>query len=218
MKKQLTRLALVGAAAAGILLSVVPAAQAAAPNATKAAAIEAAADSCPDGDCTPTRLLNYGFQAQENGYYCGPAATRAALSARGFWYSQNDLAGRLGTTPDGTASVYNVTAVLESIERNGWYESKFIGGSMATQAQIDLLERDIRVDIRNGFPIVANIVGTATATDGSSRSYNGGHYLTVVGYRNSGYTAVIFDPARGEQYDMNVPNLAHWIAGRGYSA
>jgi hypothetical protein len=180
---------------------------------TVSAASPAAADT--------SRVLDYEFQWQQNGWYCGPAATRIALTARGFYYSQDFLAGQLGTTTDGTASAYDTTRVLNNQGSTGFYETKMIPGDYATQDQIDRLHWDVLYDVDRNYPIVANIVGSAMDTDGDYHSYWGGHYLTVVGYSNDGWTVKIADPADANGYGwywMDTIRLAHWIAGRGYSA
>src|SRR5262245_62499751 len=58
----------------------------------------------------PAKLLAVDFQLQENGYYCGPSATRVALSAQGKTYTQDQVAQKLGTTPNGTDSINQVTS------------------------------------------------------------------------------------------------------------
>ncbi|MGX1970716.1 C39 family peptidase [Streptomyces anulatus] len=169
----------------------------------------------------PSKVLNYQFQWQENYYYCGPAATRIALTGRGHHYTQNYIAGQLGTTTSGTNSAADTTRVLNSLGRTGFYETKWIPGNMATQAEINRLRWDLVYDIDRNYPIVANVVGTAVDTDGDAHSYPGGHYLTVVGYSNDGATAKLADPADANGYGwywMDTTRLAHWIAARGYSA
>ncbi|MFF3394769.1 C39 family peptidase [Streptomyces sp. NPDC002669] len=169
----------------------------------------------------PSKVLNYQFQWQENYYYCGPAATRIALTGRGQYYSQNYIAGQLGTTTNGTNSAADTTRVLNSLGRTGFYETKWIPGNMATPAEISRLRWDLVYDIDRNYPIVANVVGTAVDTDGDAHSYPGGHYLAVVGYSNDGASAKLADPADANGYGwywMETTRLAHWIAARGYSA
>jgi peptidase C39-like protein len=48
------------------------------------------------------KVLNIQYQVQSTGYWCGPAATRIALSARIAPPSQQTLADQLGTTTNGT--------------------------------------------------------------------------------------------------------------------
>ena len=178
--------------------------------------------TAPPASASASKVLGYQFQWQENGYYCGPAATRIALTALGKYYSQNYLAGRLGTTTNGTNSAADTTRVMN--ELGGYpqfYATKWIPGNMATQQEINRLQWDVNYDINHGFPIVANVVGSAMDTDGDWHTYNGGHYLTVVGYSDDGWTVKIADPADANGYGwywMTTTRLAHWIAARGYSA
>ncbi|TDQ04414.1 C39 family peptidase [Labedaea rhizosphaerae] len=167
------------------------------------------------------KVLSYQFQWQANGYYCGPAAVRIALTARGYTYSQSTLAAALGTTTNGTNSASDTTRVLNSKGNTSFYETKWIPGSYATSAEKARLKYDVTYDIPRGYPLVVNIVGTAVDTDGDAHSYSGGHYMTVVGYKNSGDIVKLADPADANGYGwywMTTNRLADWIALRGYSA
>lgn len=76
-------------------------------------------------------------------------------------------------------------------------------------------------DIDRGYPIVANVVGSAIDTDGDWHTYSGGHYLTIVGYSNNGWTVKLADSADANGYGwywMDTTRMAHWIAARGYLA
>lgn len=55
---------------------------------------------------------------------------------------------------------------------------------------------------------------------GNTHSFEGGHYLSVVGYRDGGKVVTIADSANPDMasYRMDVDALAHWIASRGYSS
>lgn len=165
-----------------------------------------------------SKNLTVAADDQDTYYYCGPASVRNALSARGIYTVQSNLARELGTTVDGTNSIADVTRVLNAHVGTGWYENKWISGSTATQAQINLLKSDMLLDINNNYVIVANILGTATDTAGHSHTYSGGHYLDVVGYSSSGDVARIYDVANNTFYNMTTARLATWIAERGYSA
>jgi hypothetical protein len=165
--------------------------------------------------------LPYDFKLQPNYYYCGPAATRIALTAIGQAPSQDDVAKKLGTTTDGTNSAQETTRVLNSVAGKGVYQTKEIPGKKATAAEMDRLKNDVVHAVSGGRAVVANIAGTTNDTEGVSHSYEGGHYLTVVGYADGGLTVKIADPAdtQGDgSYSMSVINLANWIASRGYSA
>jgi hypothetical protein len=165
------------------------------------------------------RILDVDYQAQPNFFYCGPAATRIALSAQGKALSQDEVAKRLGTTEAGTPSALDTTRVLNELT-GGHYRTTEIRDSVARPDQVEQLRRDVRAAIDAGRPVVANVKGTTVDTDGNPHSYEGGHYLTLVGYRDGGddiRVADPADPALGE-YWMSLPKVANWIAERGYSS
>ncbi|MFB7211813.1 C39 family peptidase [Streptomyces sp. NPDC056255] len=179
----------------------------------------------PEGGYPAAKTLSaYKFETQSTYYYCGPAATRLALTQRGKTFSQTTLAGDLKVEQNGkqTDNIGLVTKTLNSRGGTSWYENKWIPGNTATSAQVKRLKADIRLDINSGYVIVANVYGTAYDTKGKQHSYNQGHYLTVVGYTSDGDSAVIEDIAigssGGHQYTMTTQKLATWIASRGYSA
>lgn len=167
-----------------------------------------------------SKVLDYDYEAQINGWYCGPAATRIALTARDRTPSQDEVASALGTTMNGTNSADDTTRGLNSLAKTNFYQSTFIPGT-PSPAQMDRLQADVVHAISNGYAVVANIVGSATDVDGGWHAYDGGHYLTVVGYRDNGRTVQIADPAfvNGvSSYWMTTIDLANWMATRGYSA
>ncbi|MFC5007229.1 C39 family peptidase [Dactylosporangium cerinum] len=165
--------------------------------------------------------LAYRFAWQENYYFCGPAATRIALTARELYPSQSEVAQSLRTTVNGTNSADDTTRSLNAYTKSSFYKSHFITGQSATQAEIDRMQADIVNAITNGYAVVANIAGSTVDDKGGSHSYPGGHYLTVVGYSNGGRTVKIADPADAlgvGYYTLTTAKLAHWTALRGYSA
>ncbi|MGX7671849.1 C39 family peptidase [Plantactinospora sp. DSM 117369] len=189
--------------------------------ATKAA--KAAPASTPRKPPAPpeSKLLDYQFQAQINGWYCGPAATRIALTVRDKQPSQDAVAADLGTTMSGTNSAEDTTRVLNKITGTDFYRTTAIPGGAATPAQMDRLQADVVHAVTSGYAVVVNIAGSATDLDGGWHSYPGGHYLTVVGYRDDGRTVKIADPAipgEDSNYWMTTIDLANWAATRGYSS
>ncbi|MEO3926560.1 C39 family peptidase [Micromonosporaceae bacterium B7E4] len=188
---------------------------------TKAA--KAAPASTPSTPPAPpeSKLLDYQFQAQINGWYCGPAATRIALTVRDKQPSQDAVAADLGTTMSGTNSAEDTTRVLNKITGTDFYRTTAIPGGAATPAQMDRLQADVVHAVTSGYAVVVNIAGSATDLDGGWHSYPGGHYLTVVGYRDDGRTVKIADPAipgEDSNYWMTTIDLANWAATRGYSS
>ncbi|MEH0830739.1 MULTISPECIES: C39 family peptidase [unclassified Micromonospora] len=186
----------------------------AAPTENRAA--QASADRKPAGE----RELNMRYQAQPNFYYCGPAATRNALSVQGKEIDVDAMAKQMGTTEAGTDSINDITPVLnKETGKNNAYRSVEIRDNRADGKQTDKLRADIIRTIDDGRAVVANIAGTATDTDGNTHSFEGGHYISVIGYRDNGNTVTIADSANPAQasYRMSVDNLADWIATRGYA-
>ncbi|WP_341717156.1 C39 family peptidase [Micromonospora sp. FIMYZ51] len=174
------------------------------------------ADRKPGGE----RQLNVRYEAQPNFYYCGPAAARNALSVQGKNIDVHAMAKEMGTTEAGTDSINDITPVLNKETGKDIYKSVEIRDTKADRKQTDKLREDIVRTIDDGHAVVANIAGTATDTDGRTHSFEGGHYISVVGYRDGGETVTIADSAdpNTASYQMSVDALADWIATRGYSA
>jgi Peptidase_C39 like family len=202
--------ALVGASA-GMLIAVPSAsATSVAPRAVKAAA----------------KTLPFTWYGQERYYYCGPASSKIALSARISPPSQDTLAASLGTTTNGTDDTSNVVATLNRFLNTTWYERKPVNDP-PTQAQRDLLKQDLVFDIDRGWPIVANVVsGWRPPGYPSGTIY---HYVAVVGYADNGDSAVIADPAGAgaggsgwtnvpKTYTISTYNLGTWIGEKAYAA
>ncbi|WP_156756785.1 C39 family peptidase [Actinokineospora pegani] len=165
------------------------------------------------------RVLNHDYQVQETGYWCGPAAVRIALSARGVYRTQGDLARALGTTTNGTDWIGQVTGVLAGSV--GWYETKEMPNDPPTPGQRDLLWRDIVLNINNNYPIVANIVAPANNHPPGYPNYTIYHYFTVIGYNPDTWQVYIADPANfggNHHYWLTFDQLASLIPPKGYSA
>ncbi|MBQ1024115.1 C39 family peptidase [Micromonospora sp. C95] len=167
-----------------------------------------------------SKVLEYDHQAQINGYYCGPAAVRNALSAAGVGRSQDALASQLGTTFAGTNSAEDTTRVLNAVVKGDPYETTMIRGGAATPAQMDQLQADVVAAVTDGRGVVVNVAGSVTDTDGRWHSFPGGHYIAVVGYQDSGRLVRIADSADASypSYWLSTIDLANWAATRGYSA
>ncbi|MFG1914772.1 C39 family peptidase [Micromonospora sp. NPDC048898] len=173
-------------------------------------------DRKPNGE----RELGVRYEAQPNFYYCGPAATRNALSVQGKNINVDDMAKEMGTTEAGTNSINDITPVLnKETGKTDAYHSVEISSPDADAKQTDTLRADIVKTIDNGRAVVANIAGTSTDTTGTTHSYEGGHYISVVGYRDNGTTVTIADSAdpNTASYQISVEHLADWIATRGYA-
>jgi len=197
--------------------------QSAAPaaSATPAASASPTPAAAPAPPPPSEKELGYQFQLQTTFYYCGPAATRIAASVFGMTPSQDDLASLLGTTVNGTNSAFDIARVLNAINGTSYYNATSIPGQAATPAEMDQLQASVVRAVSNSRAVVMNIAGTAWDVDGVPHAYDGGHYLTVVGYKDDGRTVKIADPANvvGDgSYWMTTINLANWSATRGYAS
>ena len=181
-----------------------------------------AADAKPTGQTQNKgeRHLDVRYEAQPNFYYCGPAAARNALSVQGKDISVDAMAKEMGTTEAGTNSINDITPVLnKETGKNDAYRSVEISTPAADTKQTDKLRHDIVKTVNDGRAVVANIAGTTTDTDGNTHSFEGGHYISVVGYRDGGNVVKIADSANPNtaSYEVTVEHLADWIATRGYA-
>lgn len=160
----------------------------------------------------------YGVQTTE--WYCGPAATRMALSARGVYPSQDALATKLGTTVDGTNSAAEIARVLNEMTKTSNYRATSIPSKSVTHAQVEKLRADVVEALSHGYPVVMNVVGSGIDVDGTTRTFAGGHYITVVGYQDNGDRVKIADSANpnSASYWMTTSDLANWAGTRGYAA
>ncbi|WP_019545343.1 C39 family peptidase [Streptomyces sulphureus] len=169
-----------------------------------------------------SKTLEVDYQVQETGYWCGPAATRIALSARTAPPSQTDLAAQLGTTENGTDDISQVTEVLNGNLGEGWYESKYMPNDPPTQEERDLLWQDVVTDVDNGYPLVTNIVAPpGNQPPGYPSDQTVYHYFTVIGYDDANQSVLIADPASfsGNQiYWLSFDQLATLIPPKGYAA
>jgi hypothetical protein len=131
------------------------------------------------------------------------------------------LADKLGTTVNGTNSSRDITRVLNAQIGEKRYQTTEIANRKATAKQVGKLQADVVASINSGDPVVANIAGTVTDKAGEWHSYEGGHYLTIVGYSDKGRIVTIADPADrvgGATYQLSTIDMANWIATRGYSS
>jgi hypothetical protein len=165
------------------------------------------------------KIASYEGLLQPNGYYCGPAATRVALTGLGHTPSFDELASKLGTTRNGTNSINDVTRVLNEYAA-GRYKSVELPATVSPE-QTDKMRTDIVGAISAGEPVVANIAGTVTDTAGDSHSFKGGHYIAVTGYADDGRTVTItdsWDKEGSNEYQLPIDTLAGWTATRGYTS
>ncbi|MER7333973.1 MULTISPECIES: C39 family peptidase [unclassified Micromonospora] len=183
-------------------------------NPADSAQVSAVQPAPPEGE----RVLEFDYQTQRTSYYCAPAATRIALSTQDKTVSQNEVAQKLGTTKAGTGSAEDTTRVLNELTGGG-YETTEISTTTANPQQTDKFRTDVVEAIDTQQGVVANTLGTAVDTEGEQHSFPGGHYVSIVGYRDGGQTLKVVDPYDPEKhYWMRSEKVADWVAQRGYSS
>lgn len=212
-------LALAAAPAAAHTTTPTAASTASTASTTHTATHKTARAAAPATHKAASKELPVKYQAQPNYYWCGPAATRNALTATGHNITMASLAHTMGTTEAGTNSANDITAALNKVTRSHKYHTTELAKPTITAKQANTLQRDIVTTIDDHRAVVANVAGTATDTHGTTHSYQGGHYIAVHGYRDHGRQVKIADSAdpKTAHYWIDTNHLANWIATRGYS-
>lgn len=168
---------------------------------------------------TTWKVLDHDYQAQSTGYWCGPAATRIALSTRMTPPSQQGLANELGTTTDGTNWIGQVTSALDN-HLGARYATVEMPNDPPTPQQRDQLWRDILLSIDAGHGMVANIVAPASNHPPGYPSYTIYHYIALIGYNPANSQVYVADSANfsgNNHYWLSLDQLSTLIPPKGYS-
>ncbi|HLR85173.1 MAG TPA: C39 family peptidase [Nocardioidaceae bacterium] len=165
-------------------------------------------------------VIDFEHQWQETGYWCGPAATRVALTAVGQYPSQADLAAELPTDEQGTDHISQVTDVLNA-RGAGDYVTTEMPNDPPTAEQEAKLWDDVVRSVDAGRGLVANIVAPpSNHPPGYPSDQTIYHYFTVVGYNAETSQVYIADSAGFSQgtYWLDFHKFATLIPPKGYSA
>jgi hypothetical protein len=165
-------------------------------------------------------VLAIDYEVQETGYWCGPAATRHALSARIAPPSQATLASQLPTTTNGTDWIGQVTAVLNDYLGAGRYRTVEMPDDPPSVPLRERLWADVTYSLAHGYVVVANIVAPPTNhPPGYPSDETIYHYFAVTGYDRDAKTVYIADSAAfsQHQYWLSFDQLATLIPPKGYS-
>ncbi|WP_235875086.1 C39 family peptidase, partial [Saccharopolyspora aridisoli] len=196
----------------------------AAPNADKKAekAEKKSADVKPQA---VTKELPVDYTAQLTGYWCGPAATRIAMSAKtGDLPSQAELATELGTTENGTDHVGQVADGLNKLlaPTGTHYVAKDLSSRQVSPEMTNELWNDTVRNVDSGKAMVANIVAEpGNQPPGYPSSQTIYHYVSVVGYDAEKKNVKIADPANfsgNKEYWLSLDQLTSLVQPRGYVA
>lgn len=157
-------------------------------------------------------VLPHQFQVQQTGYWCSAAAARIALTARGKYPSQQELANYMKLTPStGLPNIKNLENALDRWTGSTYYQVKQWGDNATLLAK---LKYDVRYNADRGHAVVINVIRL------NGRNYSGGHYATIVGYRAGGNQFAVADPAYagGALHWLDAGNVASGIKLRRYVA
>ena len=164
-------------------------------------------------------ILDHDYQAQTTGYWCGPAATRIALSTRMVPPSQQTLANELGTTTNGTDWIGQVTGVLDD-HLGARYATVEMPNDPPTADQRERLWGDVVLSIDAGHGMVANIVAPANNHPPGYPDYTIYHYIALVGYNPGNRQVYVADSANfggNNHYWLTLEQLSTLIPPKGYS-
>jgi hypothetical protein len=171
------------------------------------------------GASTSAKILPHDYQAQQTGYWCGPAASRIVLSTRMAAPTQGQLANELHTTTNGTDWIGQVTGVLDT-HLGDRYATVEMPNDPPTPAQRDRLWHDVKLSIDAGHGMVANIVAPPSNHPPGYPNSTIYHYFAVVGYDPRTFQVHIADPANfqgNNHYWLSLDQLATLIPPKGYS-
>jgi hypothetical protein len=207
--------------------AAVPAAPAA-PKADEKAEQKAEKAEKKSADVKPqavTKELPVNYAAQLTGYWCGPAATRIAMSSKtGDLPSQAALAKELGTTENGTDHVGQVADGLNKLlaSTGTHYVAKDLSSREVSPEMTKELWDDTVRNIDSGKAMVANIVAPpGNQPPGYPSSQTIYHYVSVVGYDADKKNVKIADPANfsgNKEYWLSLDQLTSLVQPRGYVA
>ncbi|RKT87440.1 Peptidase_C39 like family protein [Saccharopolyspora antimicrobica] len=171
-----------------------------------------------------SKSLDLEYQAQQTSYWCGPTATRIALSSQtADLPDQASLAADLGTTENGTDTIHQIVDGLnEKLGDKGGYVARDWSDKQLTPELTDQLWSDIVRNIDQDKAMVANIVATpGNQPPGYPSGQTIYHYVTIAGYDAENKTVHIADPANFsgiEDYWLSLDQLASLIKPKGYTA
>lgn len=122
---------------------------------------------------------------QINGYYCGPASVRSAISVYNLdgKYSQTTLGTLIGTTTAGSSGVGIAKTLNQVFRTHGvltkdWYVRELIDiDAYRNATKISDFDRKIKFDISWDQPVILSVNG-----QWPSYTYTAGHFITVYGH------------------------------------
>jgi hypothetical protein len=168
----------------------------------------------------PLLTLNHDYQAQQTGYWCGPASTRIALSTvTSALPSQQALANELPTSTNGTD---HIGLVVNALNRHlgARYAAVQMPHDPPTPEERDRLWNDIVLSVNAGHGLVANIVAPPSNHPPGYPNTTIYHYIALVGYNANTRQVYVADPANfqgNNHYWLSFDQTATLIPPKGYA-
>ena len=177
------------------------------------------------------KILEYSRDQiwQDTGYYCGPASCQTVIkAATGKFLTENELAGQLGTTTNGTNWIGTFPGILNRHIPGAQYVHVEMPNDPPSESQKHVLWDNIVSSINAGHGVVANIVAPpsnyprAVSPSTEPFEYRGGvvyHYIAVMGYRDDGVRKVWLADSGFKPYGgyITLDQLATLIPPKGYA-
>lgn len=168
--------------------------------------------------------LNATWQAQPNGYWCGPASVVIALDAFGISTNQTAMAKQAQTDRDGTW-LHQVARLMDYHSPAGVrYEVTTVPGSSqkASYDQRIRFRDDMVRSIKAGVPGLVNIAATPGEQAPLHRQKTGGrftlrHHMPVTGYDANTNRLLVLDPWT-RPFWVDAYQLADMTVTRGYAS
>ncbi|HIV56896.1 MAG TPA: C39 family peptidase [Candidatus Stackebrandtia faecavium] len=137
---------------------------------------------------TPTEgTVSHNYQVQKTFYWCSAAAARIALSTHDVSVKQSTLAKYMDVSRDGgLPNLNNLRDAMNKYSKDGGYELRQWKNETTLRQQ---LTKDVISNVDSGHAVIINVTRIDKA------KFSGGHYATIVGYRDGGNEFKIADPA-----------------------
>ena len=205
-------------------------------RAANATTMSATPNAVSTASASGSAALSQDQNPQKTKYYCGPASVNEALGQMGHWFTQDQLAGELGTTTAGTGwgngSSGPVPSVMNAHQSRRAYYGTPVSASPSA-GEINYYKLGLVVDI--GL-LSAPLIGDAYEVPGGPYHLAGHplnatiyHWFDIRGYSNGGDNTMYEDSVHGVppsiiSWAPNVPAytttssnaIAHIVGGRGY--
>lgn len=167
-------------------------------------------------------ILKIPFQTQKTDYYCGPASASMIVKSLGYNKNQDQMAGLLGTTKNGTNAGNGVANALNSVVKGSKYKFNW---EWHTYNHVDKMKNHIKEALSWGNPVMVNTM--ESPGDVYIQGHNIGttlyHYGIVGDYFDNGNQVTYVDPGHGRyrgflmNQKVSIKNMSYATGGRGYA-